>query len=273
MIAITAKPTSTLAKSADITLTLGAMQEACPLGLAPSSTTTAMLALGDALALVTSEQRGFTRDHFARFHPAGALGRSLTPVEQVMRPLSECRLADESQSLRSVLVKLSRPGRRTGAIMLQDSSGRLVGIFTDSDLAKLLEHAAEALLDEPIARCMTRHFQVVRQGELMPVALRILGQRKISELPVVDVDNRPIGLIDVTDVMSMMSGYWPTTPATALRTTAHRELNRRAHLQRRHLQRTSTHTSPPPPQSQLTTNQEVNMDLKDDQDVGDRRHD
>ncbi len=210
MIAITARPTSTLAKNADIALVLGGMDEACPLGLAPSSTTTAMLALGDALALVASESRGFTRNHFARFHPAGALGRSLTPVEQIMRPLQECRVACETQSLREVLVKLSRPGRRTGAVMLCDEGGKLVGVFTDSDLAKLLEHAAENLLDEPIAKCMTRHFQVVRQGELLPEALRVLGQRKISELPVIDHAQRPIGLIDVTDVMSMMSSYWPT---------------------------------------------------------------
>ena len=213
MIAITAKPNSTLAKNADITLVLGGISEACPLGLAPSSTTTAMLALGDALALVTSESRGFTRNHFARFHPAGALGRSLTPVEQVMRPLEECRVTHESQSLRAVLIKLSRPGRRTGAVMLCDDAGKLVGVFTDSDLAKLLEHSAENLLDEPISRCMTRHFQVVSQGQMLPEALRILAQRKISELPVIDQDRRPLGLIDVTDVMSLMSSYWPPNAA------------------------------------------------------------
>ena len=213
LIAITAKPTSTLSKSADITLVLGSMNEACPLGLAPSSTTTAMLALGDALALVASESRGFTREHFAKFHPAGALGRSLTPVEQIMRPLAECRVAPETQSLRSVLVTLSRPGRRTGAIMLVDDESKLVGVFTDSDLAKLLEHASEHLLDQPISQCMTRHFQVVREGEFLPAALRILAQRKISELPVIDAQQRPLGLIDVTDVMSMMSSYWPSQSA------------------------------------------------------------
>ena len=212
LIAITAKPTSTLAKNVDLTLALGGMNEACSLGLAPSSTTTAMLALGDALALVTSELQGFTRDHFARFHPAGALGRSLTPVEQIMRPLAECRVANQSQALRAVLVKLSRPGRRTGAIMLHDDDGRLVGIFTDSDLAKLLEQAGENLLDQPISQCMTKCFQVVRQGDLLPIALRILAERKISELPVVDQDQRSIGLIDITDVMSMMKSYWPSAP-------------------------------------------------------------
>ncbi len=210
LIAITAKPTSTLAKNVDLTLNLGNLGEACPLGLAPSSSTTAMLALGDALALVTSELQGFTRDHFAKFHPAGALGRSLTPVEQIMRPLSECRVAHQSHALRTVLVKLSRPGRRTGAIMLHDDDGKLTGVFTDSDLAKLLEQAGENLLDQPISCCMTKRFQVVRQGEMLPAALSILADRKISELPVVDQDQRPLGLIDVTDVMSVMKSYWPT---------------------------------------------------------------
>jgi len=212
-IAITAKSTSTLARNVDLTLTLGSMNEACPLGLAPSSTTTAMLALGDALALVTSELQGFTRDHFARFHPAGALGRSLTRVEQIMRPLGECRVAHESHNLRDVLVQLSRPGRRTGAIMLHADDGKLTGVFTDSDLAKLLERAGESLLDQPISRCMTKRFQVVRQGEPLPVALSILADRKISELPVVDGERRPLGLIDVTDVMSVMKSCWPTAQA------------------------------------------------------------
>jgi arabinose-5-phosphate isomerase len=215
MIAITAKPTSTLARNVDVTLALGGMDEACSLGLAPSSTTTAMLALGDALALVTCELHGFTRDNFARFHPAGALGRSLTPVEQIMRPLRECRVAHESLALRAVLVNLSRPGRRTGAIMLHDDEGKLTGVFTDSDLAKLLEQSAENLLDQAISLCMTKRFQVVRQGEMLPVALSILANRKISELPVVDHQQRPLGLIDITDVMSMIKSAWPDAQGTA----------------------------------------------------------
>ena len=230
MIAITAKPTSTLAKNVDLTLALGGMDEACSLGLAPSSTTTAMLALGDALALVTSELHGFTRDHFARFHPAGALGRSLTPVEQIMRPLAECRVANQSQALREVLVKLGRPGRRTGAIMLHDDDSRLVGVFTDSDLAKLLEQAGETLLDQPISQCMTKRFQVVRQGDLLPVALRILAERKISELPEVDQDQRALGLIDITDVMSMMKSYWPTTPNITDVDSSHTDASAESHI-------------------------------------------
>jgi arabinose-5-phosphate isomerase len=169
-----------------------------------------MLALGDALVLVTSENRGFTREHFARFHPGGALGRSLTPVELMMRPLVECRVALESHTLRQVLVSVSRPGRRTGAIMLVDESGTLTGIFTDSDLAKLLERAGEGELDQPISNCMTKRFQTVRHGDMLPVAMQIMATRKISELPVVDDTGQPLGLIDITDVMGTLSTAWET---------------------------------------------------------------
>lgn len=208
LIAITSRATSTLGRGADIVLELGEIEEACPIKLAPSSTTTAMLALGDAIVLVTSENRGFTRENFARFHPGGALGRSLTPVEQMMRPLSECRVALESQTLRQVLVKVSRPGRRTGAVMLVDENNILTGVFTDSDLAKLLENSGEHELDQPISNCMTKRFQTVKQGEMLPVAMEILASKKISELPVVDRAGSPLGLIDITDVMSTLSIAW-----------------------------------------------------------------
>ena len=120
-------------------LELGRIEEACPLGLAPSSSTTAMLALGDALALVASRMRNFGREDFARFHPAGSLGQRLSKVEHHMRPLEQCRVAGDQQTVREVLVRVSVPGRRTGATMLVDAEGRLSGIFTDSDLARFFE--------------------------------------------------------------------------------------------------------------------------------------
>ena len=99
-----------------------------------------MLAVGDALALVVSRMRGFAREDFARFHPAGNLGLRLSKVEQHMRPLQQCRVAPQEETVRQVLVRVSVPGRRTGATMLVDAAGRLSGIFTDSDLARLFEH-------------------------------------------------------------------------------------------------------------------------------------
>jgi arabinose-5-phosphate isomerase len=227
LIAITSLATSTLGRGVDVRLLLGKIEEACTIGLAPSSTTTAMLALGDALVLVTSQTRGFTREHFARFHPGGALGRALTPVEQIMRPLRECRVAEQSRTLREVLVHVSRPGRRTGAIMLTDEQRVLTGVFTDSDLARLLENSGESQLDQPIANCMSTQVQTIQQGEMLPTAMAILAAKKISELPVVDPDGRPVGLIDITDVMSTLSSAWlkqetmPEAAKTAASTEEH----------------------------------------------------
>jgi arabinose-5-phosphate isomerase len=122
-----------------------------------------------------------------------------------MRPLAECRVASESHSIREVFVMASRPGRRTGAIILTDQDGRLTGIFTDSDLAKLLETKRDAALDAPIAALMTKNPTTVVVGTRMRHAIEILGERKISELPVVNDQGKPVGLIDITDVVAFES--------------------------------------------------------------------
>jgi arabinose-5-phosphate isomerase len=205
VVAMTARADSPLAKSARLALILGEMDEACPLGLAPSSSTTAMLALGDALAFVVSQQRGFGREDFARFHPGGSLGRQLARAEQVMRPASQCRIAHQQETVRQLLIRLGRPGRRTGAVMVVDPAGRLAGIFTDSDLARLLECRADDRLDQPVSAVMTRQPATVDMDSRVAVALERLRVRKISELPVVDSDGRPVGLIDITDLLDYVS--------------------------------------------------------------------
>src|SRR5688572_16420806 len=141
--AITAAANSTLASQADAVVCLGRLREAGQHGLAPSTSTTAMLAVGDALALVVSRTKGFTPEQFAVFHPGGSLGRKLSRVGDVMRRTAEIRIASENETIRDVYVTLSRPGRRTGAVMLVDAGGQLSGIFTDSDLARLLERRRE----------------------------------------------------------------------------------------------------------------------------------
>jgi arabinose-5-phosphate isomerase len=203
IIAITGQPESSLGRQATVTLDLGSIAEACPLGLAPTASTTAMLALGDSLALVLSRLRGFTTDDFARFHPGGNLGRKLSRVDDVMRPLSQCRLARQSQTLRQTLVSQSRPGRRTGAIMIVGDDSRLAGVFTDSDLARLLEQNRDAAIDQPLEAVMTRDPASVPAGTLLTEACDVLSRRKISELPVIDYDGKPIGLIDITDVVGV----------------------------------------------------------------------
>ena len=201
LIAITGQPTSTLGRLANVTLDLGPLREACPLGLAPSASTTAMLALGDALALVLSRLRGFAEEDFARFHPGGSLGRKLAKVEEVMRPLAECRVAHQQQSVRDTLIQERRPGRRTGAVMVVRPDGTLAGIFTDSDLARLLECKQDQAIDRPIGEVMTPSPTTVVAGMLLSTACEVLAIRKISELPVVDAAGRPLGLIDITDIV------------------------------------------------------------------------
>jgi arabinose-5-phosphate isomerase len=204
IIAITSSSTSTLGRAATTILELGSLDEACSLGLAPSTSTTAMLALGDALALVTSRMKHFGRDDFARFHPGGSLGNKLSKVEEHMRPLAQCRVAPETQTVRQVMVSVGKPGRRSGAIMLVDSEGLLSGIFTDSDLARLFENRRDEELDAPIGRVMTKNPLRIASGTMMTDAVAMIAERKISELPVVDVENKPVGLIDITDVVAIL---------------------------------------------------------------------
>jgi arabinose-5-phosphate isomerase len=204
VVAITANLDSPLGRSADTVLTLGQLREAGPLGLAPSTSTTAMMALGDALALVASHVRGFDAADFAHFHPGGNLGRLLTRVEDAMRPLHRCRVGNESQTVRQVLVQVGRPGRRTGAIMLTNDEGVLTGLFTDSDLARLFEHRRDRDIDKTIGSVMTRSPTTIALDALLSEAVQVFAQRRISELPVVASDGCPRGLVDITDVVGML---------------------------------------------------------------------
>jgi arabinose-5-phosphate isomerase len=204
LIALTASPTSSLARQASVSVCYGSFTEACHLGLAPTTTTTIMLALGDALAIVASRQRQFAATDFARFHPGGSLGRKLTTVNELMRPLQQCRLAHQEETVRSIYVRLRSAGRRIGAILLTDDAGRLTGLFTDSDLARLLERQQDAMLDGPIRDVMTASPIAVRSGEKTLLAVETMACHNISELPVIDADRRPIGLIDITDVVGLL---------------------------------------------------------------------
>jgi arabinose-5-phosphate isomerase len=162
-----------------------------------------MLALGDALAFVLSRLRNFTRDDFARYHPAGSLGRKLLKVEAVMRRGDELRMASCRATVRQVFAIPARFGRRTGAVMLTNDEGKLCGLFTDSDLAKLFEQKRDAALDRPIAEVMTAEPAMVSVGTRIADAVALLQLRKFSELPVVDAEGRPLGLLDITDVIGL----------------------------------------------------------------------
>ncbi len=222
VVAITASRDSELGRLADQTLTLGRIQEAGPLGLAPSTSTTAMMALGDALALVASHLRGFDAEDFANYHPGGNLGRLLTRVADAMRPLECCRVGNELHTVRQVLVQAGRPGRRTGAIMLTNERGELTGVFTDSDLTRLLEHRRDHDIDQPIRSVMTCSPTTITEEAWLSEAVQVLARRRISELPVVTADGHPCGLIDITDVVGML----PTAMVSA--DAAGREENQQA---------------------------------------------
>jgi arabinose-5-phosphate isomerase len=204
VVALTGNDRSTLARQADLALVIGPLEEVCPLGLAPSTSTTAMIAVGDALAFVLSRMRSFGLDDFARFHPAGNLGRKLLKVETVMRLGAGLRVASCDDTIREVFAEVRVRGRRTGAVMLTDSEGRLCGLFTDSDLARLIEERRDTALDRPIREVMTAHPITVSPGSRVIDAVEILRKHKISELPVVDALGQPLGLIDITDVIGFL---------------------------------------------------------------------
>jgi arabinose-5-phosphate isomerase len=204
LVALTGNGQSTLARKADVAIVFGPLEEVCPLGLAPSASTTAMIAVGDALAFVLSRMRAFTREDFARFHPAGSLGRTLLRVEALMRKGGDLRVASANDTVREVFARVRRRGRRTGAVMLVDATGRLCGLFTDSDLARLFERRRDDALDRPVAEVMTENPHVVAQGSRVLDAMEILRTHRISELPVVDGSGRPVGLLDITDVISLL---------------------------------------------------------------------
>ena len=204
LIVLTARADSPLARYADIALCYGNVEEACPLGLAPTASTACMLALGDALALTVMDMRRFSPEEFAAFHPAGALGRSLLTVEEVMtsRPGGRLPVAAQTETVREVLAACERLKRRAGAVLLVDDAGTLTGILTDGDFRRqVLADGDGTLLARPIGEVMVRDPKRIESGELASKALAIMNQYRIDELPVVDKAGRPVGLLDVQDLV------------------------------------------------------------------------
>ena len=204
LVAVTAWGHSRLARLADVAVVLGPIEEACPLGLAPSASTTAMMAVGDALAFVVSRMRNFQPENFAQFHPGGSLGKLTAFVEDVMRTGDQLRLAHFLSTVREALVEAGKQGRRTGALIVVDDAGVLQGIFTDADLARLLEQRRELDLDRPIGELMNASPTVVRTGARVKDAMAILSSRKFSQLPVVDDAGRCVGILDITDLIGLV---------------------------------------------------------------------
>lgn len=200
LVTITSTADSELARHADVALEVGVIEEACPIGLAPTSSTTAMLALGDALAMTVANRKEFTRADYALFHRGGALGRRLVTVGEVMRPLSEVAPVRADASVRDAFAATGGPRSRSGALLVVADDGSLAGIFTDGDLRRRIVEDAGVLL-RPVREVMTVDPKVTREDELLATAYKRLRQHSIDELPVVDAEGRPVGLLDVQDVL------------------------------------------------------------------------
>jgi len=199
IIALTGNTQSILAKYSDVVLDISVKKEACPLGLAPTASTTATLAMTDALAVCLLESKGFKEKDFAFFHPGGLLGKKLLlKVEDIMRTGKANPVVSQEDRVSVVLLKIT--GARAGSATVVDESGKLKGIFTDGDLRRHLR-IGENLPKRKIKEVMTKNPTVVGKDMLAVEAIRILKEKKIDEVPVVDINRRPIGLLDVQDLL------------------------------------------------------------------------
>ncbi|HHP4688378.1 TPA: KpsF/GutQ family sugar-phosphate isomerase [Acinetobacter baumannii] len=187
-------------QNADIALTLGESDEACPLGLAPTSSTTATLVLGDALAVALLEARGFTADDFARSHPAGALGkRLLLHVKHLMHTGEELPKVSPDTPMNQVLYEISN--KRLGLTTIVDEQDHLLGIFTDGDLRRLIDKQQGFDVNLPVSEVMTKKPSTISQEARAVEALQQLNQKKISQFVVVDDQNKVIGVISMHDLI------------------------------------------------------------------------
>jgi len=204
LIAITGDSESTLSKYADVVLCMGQMSEACPLGVAPSVSTACMLAIGDALAFTVMKARNFSVEDYARFHPGGSLGAKLMTVEQSMmfRPGEKLPITKVKDTIGELLEK-NRDVKRHGAVMVVDEDGKLAGIVTDADLRRLMTQHGQQAFKLKAADIMTADCKKIRVDALAAEATAIFHKYRIDDLPVVDADNKPVGLIDVQDIVTI----------------------------------------------------------------------
>lgn len=198
IVAFTSHPESDLARNADFRLLYRVPREACPLELAPTSSTTAALALGDALAMVLLEARGLTRDDFAKYHPAGNIGALLLKVRDIMRIADRLPIAPDSVALQEAILAMTKA--KSGSIALVHAkSGKLTGILTDGDFRRSALTGPD-FLRQPVANFMTRTPKTVREDALAVDALRLFAVHKIDDLIVINARGQPVGLIDGQDL-------------------------------------------------------------------------
>ena len=204
LISITGNKESKLAQYSDVALCMGKLEEACPLGLAPSVSTTCMLAVGDALAFTLMKARNFGVEDYARFHPGGALGAMLITVGQSMMFKSDQKLpiANQNDTIEKMNDDLKDVPRR-GAVMIVDNAGMLVGIITDADLRRVMSMKGPDVFACRAKEVMTPDCKRVSENTLAAEAMAVFHKYRIDELPVVDDNNRPVGMIDVQDIVAI----------------------------------------------------------------------
>jgi arabinose-5-phosphate isomerase len=198
IISVTGNLKSSLARHSDVSLNVKVPKEACPFNLAPTSSTTAMLVLGDSLAMAVLEARGFTQKDFAKYHPSGAIGRAmLLRVGDIMRTGGRNAVAAEKISVKEALLVMTRA--KSGSLAVLDVRGKLAGIFTDGDFRRHMA-ANENLLSQPLKKVMTRNPICISENALAVEALKIFNERNIDDLIVVNAKKEPVGLVDSQDL-------------------------------------------------------------------------
>ena len=198
IISMTGVAQSTLARHSELVLNVGVPREACPFNLAPTASTTAMLAMGDALAMAVLRARGFKKSDFAKHHPSGSIGRAmLVKISDVMRSGTRNPVVPQTIRVREALLEMTRA--KSGSISIVDGRGKLAGVFTDGDLRRLMA-TDDAVLQEPIRRVMTRNPISICEDALAVEALKIFNERNIDDLIVVDTGKKPVGILDSQDL-------------------------------------------------------------------------
>ncbi|HTL57667.1 MAG TPA: KpsF/GutQ family sugar-phosphate isomerase [Candidatus Limnocylindrales bacterium] len=198
IIAVTGTPKSSLGRHSDLVLSARVPKEACPFNLAPTASTTAMLALGDALAMAVLQARGFKQEDFARFHPSGAIGRAmLARVHDIMRTGPRNAVASQDVTVKEALLVMTRA--KSGSLSVVNARGKLVGVFTDGDFRRHIATDSN-LLAQPLKRVMTHKPICIREDALAAEALKIFNERNIDDLIVVNAAREPVGLVDSQDL-------------------------------------------------------------------------
>jgi len=198
IVAITGNLKSSLARHSDLSLNVKVPKEACPFNLAPTSSTTAMLAMGDALAMAVLTARGFTQKDFAKYHPSGAIGRAmLLKVGDIMRTGERNAVAAENLPVKEALMVMTRA--KSGSLAVVNARGKLVGVFTDGDFRRHMA-SDDNLLSQPLKKVMTKNPVCIHNDALAAEALKIFNDRNIDDLIVVNAKKEPVGLVDSQDL-------------------------------------------------------------------------